>query len=166
MPVIDTRSLPVNKGSDGIGYPAPLDKGCDLFESVSLGDAVGLTQFGVNIEKLLPAGMTSQRHWHENEDEFLYVLTGTVVLIEDDGEHELIEGSAAGWKAGQPTAHHLVNRTDEPAFLLIVGTRAGSDAVHFADVDLHYRRENGDGVYSHKDGAPYPEETADAGESP
>ena len=161
MPVIKISNLPVNRGADGISYPAPFDVGCDLFEAVSLGDSVGLTQFGVNIEKLLPGGMTSQRHWHENEDEFLYVLTGEVVLIEDSGEHVLGEGSAAGWKAGDPTAHHLANRTDEPAFLLIVGTRANTETVHYPDIDLHYTRENGERVYSHKDGTPYPEEVPD-----
>ena len=162
MPVIKINELPVNKGADGINFPSPFDKNCDLFEAVSLGDGVGLTQFGVNIEKLLPGGMSSQRHWHENEDEFLYVLTGEVVLVENDGEHVLKEGQAAGWKAGDPTAHHLVNRTDEPAFLLIVGTRADSETVHYPDIDLHYERNNDGRVFSQKDGTPYPEEEADA----
>ncbi len=162
MPVIDVGNLPVNKGSDGIGYPAPFDKGCDLFEAVSLGDAVGLTQFGVNIEKLLPGGMTSQQHWHENEDEFLYVLTGVVVLVENGIETVLKEGVAVGWKAGDATAHHILNRSDEPAYLLIVGTRAEAETVHYPDIDLHYTRNSDGRVYSHKDGTSYPEGEADA----
>ncbi len=162
MPVIDISQLPVNRGADGVAYPAPFDKGCDLFESVSLGDAVGLTQFGVNMEKLLPGGMSSQRHWHENEDEFVYVLVGEVVLVEDGAETVLKEGSAAGWKAGAPTAHHLINRTDQPAYLLIVGTRARTEKVHYPDIDLAYERdEAGDSRYLHKDGTPYPVETQD-----
>ena len=162
MPVIKINELPVSKGSDGVGYPAPHDKNCDLYEAVSLGDQIGLKQFGVNIEKLLPGGMSSQRHWHENEDEFLYVLTGEVVLIENDGEHVLAEGNAAGWKAGEPTAHHLINRTDEPAFLLIVGTRAENETVTYPDIDMHYTRNGLDRAYTHKDGTPYPEEVEDA----
>lgn len=158
MPIIKINELPVNKGSDGISYPAPFDKGCDLFEAVSLGDAIGLTQFGVNIEKLLPGGMSSQRHWHENEDEFLYVLIGEVVLVENDAETVLNEGQAAGWKAGDSTAHHLINRTDEPAFLLIIGTRADSETVHYPDIDLHYSRKDGERQFTHKDGTPYEEE--------
>ncbi len=161
MPVIEIAQLPVNRGADGVGYPAPFDKGCDLFESVSLGDAVGLTQFGVNMEKLLPGGMSSQRHWHENEDEFVYVLVGEVVLVEDGEEHVLKEGSAAGWKAGAPSAHHLINRTDQPAYLLIVGTRAAREKVHFPDIDLAYEREDGESRYLHKDGTPYPVEEPD-----
>ena len=162
MPVIDISTLPVNKGSDGISYPAPFDENCDRFESVSLGDAVGLTQFGVNIEKLLPGGMTSQRHWHENEDEFAYLLSGVVVLVENETETVLKEGTAIGWKAGEATAHHLINRSDEPAYLLIVGTRADSEVVRYPDIDLHYERKGDDRVFSQKDGTPYPKETADA----
>jgi uncharacterized cupin superfamily protein len=160
MPVIDITDLPVNRGSDGIGYPAPFDKGCDKFEAVSLGDAVGLTQFGVNIEKLLPGGMTSQRHWHEKEDEFAYLLSGVVVLVENNIETVLKEGTAIGWKAGDATAHHLINRGEEPAYLLIVGTRADSETVHYPEIDLHYERTGDTRVYSHKDGTPYPEEEA------
>jgi uncharacterized cupin superfamily protein len=163
MPVISISDLPVNKGADGVAYPEPFDKGCDLFESVSLGDAIGLTQFGVNIEKLLPGGMSSQRHWHENEDEFVYVLVGEVVLVEDGDENVLKEGQAAGWKAGEPTAHHLINRTDQPAFLLIVGTRAETEKVHYPDIDLAYERDaDGASRYLHKDGTPYPVEENDA----
>ncbi len=116
MPVIKINELPLIKGEDSIGYPEPFDQGCNLYEAAALGEAAGLTQFGVNIEKLLPGGMSSQRHWHENEDEFLYMLTGEVVLVENDGETVLREGQAADWKAGTPTAHHLANRSEEPAY--------------------------------------------------
>jgi len=161
MAVIDIKKLPLIKGSEGIGYPTPHDKGCDLYEAAELGAAAGLTQFGVGIEKLLPGGMSSQRHWHENEDEFLYVLTGEVVLVEDDGEHILTEGSAVGWKAGEPNGHHLINRSDEPAFYLIVGTKAKKDVCHYPDIDLQYSREDGVSQYTHKDGTPYPVESGD-----
>ena len=158
MPVIKINELPLVKGSESIGYPPPHDKGCDLYEAAALGEAAGLTQFGVNIEKLLPGGMSSQRHWHENEDEFLYVLSGEVVLVEDDGEHILTEGMAAGWKANEPNAHHLINRSDAPAYYLIIGTRAENDTCHYPDIDLHYTRRNGERQFSHKDGTPYQED--------
>lgn len=161
MPKIDISELPVIKGEESVGYPAPHDEGCGLFEAVSLGDAVGLTQFGVAIEKLLPGGMSSQRHWHENEDEFLYMLTGNLVLVENDGEHALKEGDAVAWRAGDDNAHHVINRSDEPAFYLIIGTRAKDEVVTYPDIDLHYSRENGERSFSHKDGTPYPEEAPD-----
>lgn len=157
MPVIKIKELALIKGADNVSYPAPFNKGCEMFEAAALGEAAGLTQFGVNIEKLLPGGMSSQRHWHENEDEFLYMLTGEVVLVENTGETVLREGDAAGWKAGDDNAHHLVNRTEEPAFYLIVGTRAEHDAVHFPDIDLQYSRHDGDPLFTRKDGTPYGE---------
>ena len=157
MPEIKINEIALVKGADSVGYPAPFDKGCDLFEAAALGEAAGLTQFGVNIEKLLPGGMSSQRHWHENEDEFLYVLTGEVTLVENDGETILTEGKAAGWKAGDDNAHHLINRTDEPAYYLIVGSRADTDKVYYPDIDLEYSRRNGRAEFTHKDGTPYGE---------
>jgi len=159
MPVINISELPVHKGSDlGGSYPAPFDAACKLYEAVELGDAVGLTQFGVGIEKLLPGGMSSQRHWHENEDEFLYMLTGEVILVEDDGEHTITEGMAVGWKANDPNGHHLINRSNEPAFYLIMGARAENDTAHYPDIDLHYSCKDGERQFTHKDGTPYKEE--------
>lgn len=158
MPIININELPLVKGADSVGYPAPHDKGCDLYEAAALGEAAGLAQFGVNIEKLLPGGMSSQRHWHENEDEFLYVLSGEVVLVEDDGEHILTEGMAAGWKAGDSNAHHLINRSNEAAYYLIIGTRAVNDTCHYPDIDLHYTRQNVERQFTHKDGTPYQED--------
>ena len=155
MPIIKISELPVQKGEDSVGYPAPFDKGCDLYESASLGDAVGLTQFGVNIEKLLPGGLSSQRHWHANEDEFLYMLSGEAVLVENDGEHILKEGDAVGWRAGEENAHHLINRSDAPVYYIIVGTRADADQVTYPDIDLHYTRRDGESQYSRKDGRTY-----------
>jgi uncharacterized cupin superfamily protein len=155
MPIIKISELPVQKGEDSVGYPAPFDKGCDKYESASLGEAAGLTQIGVNIEKLLPGGMSSQRHWHAQEDEFLYMLSGEAVLVENDGEHALKEGDAVGWKAGDDNAHHLINRSDAPVYYIIAGSRAETDQVTFPDIDLHYTRHDGKGQYTRKDGVPY-----------
>ncbi|KPU83735.1 hypothetical protein JI58_07670 [Marinosulfonomonas sp. PRT-SC04] len=158
MPIIKINELPLIKGTDNVGYPAPHDKGCGNYEATALGKAAGLTQFGAYIEKLLPGGMSSQRHWHENEDEFIYMLSGELVLVENDGEHIVTEGMAVGWKAGDANAHHLINRSDAPATYLIVGTRADSDICHYPDIDLHYSRQNGERQFTHKDGSPYEED--------
>jgi len=136
-------------------YPAPFRNGTDLYQALVLGDAAGLTQFGVALETLHPGGMSSQRHWHEQEDEFLYMLTGEVVLVEDDGEHVLRPGDAAGWPAGQANGHHVINRTGLDATYLIFGTRAASDRAHYPDIDLAYERDAAGSRFRHKDGTPW-----------
>ncbi len=100
-----------------------------------LGDAAGLTQFGVRLERLPPGSSSSHRHWHETEDEFVYVISGELVLIENE-ETVLIAGDAAGWAAGDAVAHCLENRSDEPATYLVLGTRAASGTVHYPDHDV------------------------------
>lgn len=99
-----------------------------------LGKRVGITQFGVNHLTLEPGASSSRRHWHEEEDEFVYVLAGAVTLIDETGAHELRPGDYAGFPAGAPNAHHLTNRTDAPAELIVVGTRkVGEERVHYPD---------------------------------
>jgi len=99
-----------------------------------LGKRVGLTQFGVNHLTLAPGATSSRRHWHEGEDEFVYVLTGAVTLIDDTGAHELGPGDYAGFPAGAPNAHHLTNRTGTPAELIVVGARkVGEERIHYPD---------------------------------
>ena len=139
----------------GSGYPEPYQ---DLgeYQVWPLSQAGGLTQFGAAAEMLMPGAQSSQRHWHEAEDEFLYVLEGEVTVVENDGAHTLGPGDAACWKAGDPNAHCLQNRTDRPVLYLIVGTRAQEDDCHYPDIDLHYRRRGGENSMTHKDGTPYP----------
>ena len=100
-----------------------------------LGDAGGLTQYGVLIERLPPGSTSSVRHWHETEDEFLYMLSGEAILYEDAGETLLRPGDAAAWPAGAPNAHCLENRSATDATYLIVGTRNRHDTVHYPDHD-------------------------------
>lgn len=123
---------------------------------VGLSDLGGLTQFGVFLDRLNPGARSSDRHWHENEDEFLYVLQGTPTLVDDDGAHDLAPGDACTWKAGHANAHHVVNRSTAPCLYLIVGTRAETDKVHYADIDKLYIRD-ADGTEHHlkRDGTPY-----------
>ena len=99
-------------------------------EKQRIGDAVGLTQFGVNITRIKAGAASALRHWHEQEDEFIYVLEGELVLQENDGETLLRPGDAAGFKAGSGVAHCLINRTQHDAVYLEVGTRAASERVH------------------------------------
>ena len=102
------------------------------FLELILGDQVGLSQFGVRIERLAPGSKSSIRHWHASEDEFVYVLSGELVLVEDH-ETTLRAGDAAAWVAGEGTAHNLINRSDKEASFLIVGGRAADDIVTYPD---------------------------------
>ena len=105
-----------------------------LGEWLHYSDAGGLTQFGAYVETLAPGSRSSERHWHEKEDEFLFVLSGEATIVEDDGASVLHPGDAACWPAGTPIAHHVVNRSDAPCIYLIVGTRVTHDVCHYPDV--------------------------------
>lgn len=130
-------------GRRGIAYPPPHNAGFEGREKKALGDAAGLTQFGVNLVTLDPGAMSSLRHWHEREDEFVYVLEGEITLVTEAGETVLAPGMAAGFKAGVADGHHLVNRTGQPARYLEVGSRYDADAVDYPDIDMKGIKENG-----------------------
>ncbi len=104
-----------------------------------LARALGVTQFGVNHLTLKPGACTALRHWHEQEDEFVFVLEGELVLIDDNGEHPLAAGMYAAFPAGEANAHHLCNRSSAPARLLAIGTRhRGAETIHYPDDDLAF----------------------------
>lgn len=150
MPKIDIDKAPTRFGS---AYPPPFDEPCRGRQRWKLGDAAGLDQFGVNLIRLGPGVWSSQRHWHVAEDEFVWVLSGEVVLVEDDGETVLRAGDCAGWKAGVANGHCLQNRSDAEAVLLEMGTRSvGVDACDYPDIDMIV---GPDDVYRHRDGTPY-----------
>ncbi|HEY4012251.1 MAG TPA: cupin domain-containing protein [Polyangiaceae bacterium] len=154
MPKIDPSAAP--KGS-GTRYPKPFDEPCKKRQWLKLGDAAGLTQFGVNRVRLEPGVWSSQRHWHTLEDEFVYVLEGELVLVTDEGEETLVAGDCAGFKAGIPNGHCLQNRSSNDAVFLAVGTRNDDDGGEYSDVDLVFKsgRYTGRGGYTKKDGTPY-----------
>jgi uncharacterized cupin superfamily protein len=154
VPKIDQSKLQSRKGSR---YPAPFDKPCKKREWLSLGDAAGLTQFGVNLLTLRPGVWSSQRHWHSHEDEFVYVLRGEVVLVTDAGEETLRAGDCAGFKAGDENGHCLQNRSDQAADILVVGSRNDEDHGEYPDIDMVFAagRYSGKGGFRHKDGTPY-----------
>src|SRR5260370_24740102 len=117
---IELTKLPVVTGS---GYPAPFDLPCAARARQRLGDAAGLTDFGVNLLRLPPGAWSSQRHWHSAEDEFVFIVEGEVVLVTDAGEELLRSGDCAGFKAGVKDGHHLQNQSARDALLLEVGSR-------------------------------------------
>ena len=153
MPKIDISKLETRIGSPN--YPAAFKPACAGLHKTRLGNAAGLTQFGVNLTRLEPGAATSIRHWHENEDEFVYVLAGECVLIEDDGESILKVGDGAGWKANVPNGHTIVNRSNADVLLLEVGTRAPSERSHYPGSDLKFERDGKTVRVLHKDGTPY-----------
>lgn len=139
----------------GTGYPSPYKEKVGGRTKRKLGDAVGLTQFGVNLTMLPPGAYSSMRHWHKTEDEFVYVLSGELTLITDAGEQTLKAGDACGFPAGKPDGHHLINRSQSPATYLEVGTRVNSDAVEYPDIDMKGVNDGTGWKFTHKDGRPY-----------
>lgn len=135
-------------------YPAPYDQKCAKRERRRLGDAAGLTQFGVNHLKLPPGSWSSQRHWHVVGDEFIYILAGEVYLVTDGGEEILRAGDAAGFKANVPDGHCLQNRSNQDALILEIGTRA-EDPPTYPDIDLVPQGVGKNRYYTHLDGTPY-----------
>jgi uncharacterized cupin superfamily protein len=146
---IDTAML---EAIVGTLYPSPFDVPCLARERKKLGDAAGLTQFGVNLLRLPPGAWSSQRHWHEREDEFVYVLSGEVTLVTDDGAEVLRAGDTAGFKASDPNGHCIQNRSDHDAVALEIGSRIAGETAHYSDIDM---KAHG-GSYTHRDGGPYP----------
>jgi uncharacterized cupin superfamily protein len=142
--------------SDGTLYPPPFDEPCRKRRRVKLGDAAGLTQFGVNLCTLPPGAWSSQRHWHTSEDELIYVVSGEVVLVTDDGEEILRAGDAAGFKAGDRNGHHFQNRSARDVVLMEIGTRVMGDVAHYSDIDMMTLA--GKPGYAHRDGTLYPEQ--------
>jgi uncharacterized cupin superfamily protein len=120
----------------GTRYPAPHDKPCRDREWLVLGEAAGLTQFGVNRLTLKPGTWSSQRHWHTHEDEFVYVLEGEVTLVTNAGDELLSVGDAAGFRAGDPDGHCFQNRSAADVVLLVVGSRHVDDGGEYPDIDL------------------------------
>ncbi len=152
MARIDISKVPLDTATN---YPPPFNKAVGGRARKRLGRAAGLTQFGVNVCTLKPGAASSQRHWHENEDEFVYVLEGEVVLCEDEGETVLKAGEAAGWKAGVADGHCLVNRSDRDAVVLEVGSRAARERAFYSDIDMMVVRDDKEFRYTKKNGEPY-----------
>jgi len=152
LPALDPATIEARMGTL---YPAAFAGSVKAREKLVLGNALGLTQFGVNLVRLKPGVMSSQRHWHSREDEFVMVLEGELTLVTDTGGQTLGPGKAAGFPAGSRDGHHLVNRSDRDAVYLEVGTRDPADDVDYPDIDLIRRMKDGRRAFFHKDGTPY-----------
>lgn len=152
MPKIDIDKIPLDTATR---YPPPFDKAVVGRSRQRLARAAGLSQFGVNICTLKPGAASSQRHWHENEDELVYVLAGEVVLREDDGETVLKPGDAAAWKAGVANGHCLVNRSDRDVVIIEVGSKAPKERAYYSDIDMKVEGDGKTVQYSKKNGEPY-----------
>jgi uncharacterized cupin superfamily protein len=153
MPKIDIDSIKLDSSTN---YPEPFRQAVLGRARKRLGNAVGLDQFGVNLTTLQPGAWSAQRHWHAAEDELIYVLSGELVLCEDNGETLLMAGDAAGWKAGAPNGHCLINRTDRDAVYLEIGSRSQREQVVYPDIDMQLERDQNGSRYLHKSGEPYP----------
>ncbi len=153
MPKIDIAKVPDDVAT---GYPPEFRAEIAGRSRKRLGNAIGLTQFGVNLCTIKPGAQSSQRHWHATEDEFIYVLDGEIVVKEDNGEIVLKKGEAAGWKAGAPNGHTIVNRSQRDALVLEVGTRdPKGDKVTYPDIDMLMLRDGDTRRYTRKNGEPY-----------
>lgn len=146
MPKLDLSAIPLRQGS---AYPAPFNERARQRLKQALGQAGGLTDIGVNLTRLFPGEWSSQRHWHTEEDEFVFVLEGEVTLITDAGEESLRAGECAAFPKGVANGHHLINRSAHPALYLEIGSNAAEDVVEYPDIDMRadergYARKNGE----------------------
>jgi len=153
MARIDQSGLVRKTGS---GYPEPYASMMSKRSWLPLGDAGGLTQFGANITILEPGGVSSMRHWHMNEDEFVMVIGGEVVMVTDEGETVLHEGDCAAFPAGVENGHHFLNRSSAVAKFLVIGTRAARETVYYSDVDMMVEDIDGVSTFTRRDGSPLP----------
>ncbi len=150
---IDPREIEARTGT---GYPEPFREKVVARAKRALGDAFGLSRYGVNLVDISPGTWSSQRHWHTHEDEFIYVISGQLTLITDAGEQILTAGMVAGFPAGEPNGHHLINKGDETASYLEIGDRNSQDEAFYPDIDLLYKRnEVGAYQFTNRDGVPY-----------
>lgn len=156
MPKLDLSLIPVKTGSS---YPPQFAKLMAGRSALRLADAGGLSQFGVNLVTLAPGGVSSMRHWHRDEDEFVMVTGGTCILVEDEGETVMNVGDCAAFPAGVANGHQLVNKSDAPATFLVVGTDSPTELATYSDNDMIVQCDGDRAEFRHKDGTPYDMET-------
>jgi len=152
LPALEPADVPEKRGSI---YPEPFRSRMGDRMKRRLGDACGLTRFGVNLVTLGPGGQSALRHWHTLEDEFVYVLTGEVVLVSNDGEQTLKPGMCAGYPGGRKDGHHFLNRSRAPATYLEIGNRTEGDTAFYPDDDLMWVEDENGVFAAHKDGRRY-----------
>ena len=146
---LDPKTLTPRTGTI---YPPEFAGALKGREKRALGDGFDLTQFGVNLTTLLPGAWSAHRHWHEREDEFVFVVAGEITLIDETGEHVLKPGMCAGFKAGVANGHHLVNKSKSLATYLEIGTRSADEVATYPDIDMKAGKTGGKWWLSRKDG--------------
>ena len=151
-PAFDPAGVPARSTT---GYPSPFRDAVAGRQKQALGDAAGLRNFGVNRVRLTPGAASSQRHWHTRQDELVYVLEGEATLVTDAGEQILGAGMVAGFPAGKPDGHQLVNRSAADVVYLEIGDRLPGDEADYPDIDMKLRLIDGKPAFLHKDGKPY-----------
>ncbi len=139
----------------GSRYPSPHDEPCRNRTKFILGDQFGIDQFGVNLAVIEPGAWSSQRHWHDKEDEFIYIVEGELVLADDSGEHVLTPGMCAGFKANNGNGHCLKNLSGKRAVYLEVGSRIDGDKVVYSDIDMKGEDIGGTFTFLRKDGSKF-----------
>lgn len=136
-------------------YPEPFASRMAGRVKRQLGDVFGLSNFGVNLTRMLPGSISALRHSHSRQDEFIYILEGTPVLVTESGETQLRPGMCAGFKAGAGGGHQLVNRSNDVVVYLEIGDRSAGDSVFYPDDDIEAYLEGGAWCFRHKSGEPY-----------
>ena len=149
MPKLDLSQIPVKIGSI---YPGKLAQSLDGRTSQRLGDASGISQFGVNLVRLAPGALSSLRHYHMNQDEFVMITEGVCTLIDDHGEHPMHVGDCASFPAGDANGHHLINKSKETAAFLVVGTRTETETAYYSDLDMMVKMDADGAVFTRQDG--------------
>jgi uncharacterized cupin superfamily protein len=149
MPKVDLESV---EATNATGYPPPFDEPVQGRWWKRIAPLAGLTELGASHVVLKPGAWSSQRHWHESEDEMVVMIFGEAVLVEDGGETLLRAGDVAAWKAGATDGHHMINRSEDDCVFIAIsaGNRAGGGS--YSDIDMKFE----DAGYFHKDGTPYP----------
>ena len=152
MPKLDLSKIEARGGS---GYPGKLADPVKGRSAQRVGKEGGLTQFGANIIHLEPGAQSSLRHYHMEQDEFVMITSGTCTLVDDDGEHEMMPGDCAAFPAGDTNGHHFINKTNEHASFLVVGTRTETETGYYSDIDMMVKVTNNETFdFTRKDGSP------------
>ena len=139
----------------GSAYPEPFKSRVSTRRKQRLGDALGLKNYGVDLTTIPPGAVSALRHWHSHEDEFIYIVSGELTLVTNDGEQRLTPGMCAGFPAGNADGHCLLNRTQRDAVYLEVGDRRPEDAVTYPDDDISGQATPQGRRFTRKDGTPY-----------
>jgi uncharacterized cupin superfamily protein len=152
LPALDPAQVEARIGS---AYPEPFKSRVSGRRKQRLGDALGLKNYGVNLTTIPPGAVSALRHWHSHEDEFIYMVSGELILVTQDGEQRLTPGMCAGFPAGRADGHCLVNRTGKDAVYLEVGDRRPEDAVTYPDDDIAGQATPHGRRFTRKNGTPY-----------